>query len=92
MTPAPVEAHPAPVAETGDEGVSGMAVFEQSPLLGFLILAAIIATIMILIFIRHYMVETHDYESNWPVMAQHHYTDHDVKKAVDAGDHSHFMK
>ncbi|UCD02733.1 MAG: hypothetical protein JSV63_03015 [Candidatus Aenigmatarchaeota archaeon] len=96
VTPAPVEAvpapAPAPAPETEDDGVTGMAVFEESPLLGFLILAAIIATIMILIFTRHYMVETHDYDSNWPVMSHHHYTDHDVKNAVDAGDHSHFVK
>jgi hypothetical protein len=70
--------------EGGDEGaeedeITGMAVFTQSPLLGFMILAALIAVVMILVFTRHYMVETHDYESNWSAPVNYH---DEVKKAA----------
>lgn len=47
-----------------DDDLTGMATFTQSPMIGFLILTALIAVVMMLIFSRHYMVKTHDYDSN----------------------------
>ncbi len=70
-----------PVLVGPDEGddVTGMAVFTQSPLLVFMMLAAVVAAALILIFTRHYVVEDHDYESNWNAPFNYH---DEVKKAA----------
>ncbi len=66
--------------DTDADALTGMSTLTQSPLLGFMIIGVLIVVVLLLIFSRQYMVNTHDYDSNWGTSPVNY--DDEVRKAA----------